>query len=216
MSQPIDERALLRYCRRHVSGFPKRCASIDVEQFAHGQSNPTYKIAAMTSAGEVCGCTSFGKSHRVRSEVCARRRTRVRRHARAGRHECPCLKAPLCEDATVGESFYIMSLRRRRHSSPNREWKRAVRRDGRRCTERWRRRWGRYTRWTPQPGLGNFGKPERYSERQLERWAKQYEASVGPNVGVSVESSMVDLIAWLRANAPKREIRRLARRFSFG
>jgi len=33
----------------------------------------------------------------------------------------------------------------------NREWKRAVRRDGRRCTERWRRRWGRYTRWTSSP-----------------------------------------------------------------
>lgn len=207
--QPIDERALLRYCRRHVSGFPKRCASIDVEQFAHGQSNPTYKIAAMTSAGEVCGMYVLRKKPPgalLKSAHAVEREYAVMRALEGTRVPVPKALA-LCEDARVlGESFYIMSfVDGDIHLQPRMETCGPSRRASvyRAMAETLG---ALHSVDVVAAGLGNFGKPERYSERQLERWAKQYEASVGPNVGVSVESSMVDLIAWLRANAPKREI----------
>ena len=46
-------------------------------------------------------------------------------------------------------------------------------------------------------GLGDYGKPGNYFARQLERWSKQYRASVAtPSDAVS------DIMAWLAANMP--------------
>ena len=49
-------------------------------------------------------------------------------------------------------------------------------------------------------GLGGYGKPDDYSKRQLERWARQYRASV-----TTPEAPVVALIEWLRANVPADE-----------
>jgi acyl-CoA dehydrogenase len=49
-------------------------------------------------------------------------------------------------------------------------------------------------------GLGGYGKPDDYSRRQLERWARQYRASV-----TTLEAPVVALIEWLRANVPADE-----------
>ncbi len=46
-------------------------------------------------------------------------------------------------------------------------------------------------------GLSNFGRPEGYLERQVERWSKQYEASKTEDI-----ASMIKLIEWLPANLP--------------
>jgi aminoglycoside phosphotransferase (APT) family kinase protein len=46
-------------------------------------------------------------------------------------------------------------------------------------------------------GLGDFGKPEGYIARQLDRWAKQYLASK-----TEESADMERLIAWLAANLP--------------
>ena len=35
---------LLQYLRQHSEGFPQSCQSLQIEQFSHGQSNPTYLI----------------------------------------------------------------------------------------------------------------------------------------------------------------------------
>jgi len=50
-------------------------------------------------------------------------------------------------------------------------------------------------------GLGKFGKPDDYSRRQLERWARQYHASVNG----APEAPVVALIEWLRAHVPEQE-----------
>ncbi len=46
-------------------------------------------------------------------------------------------------------------------------------------------------------GLGDYGKPGNYFARQLERWSKQYRASVA-----TPSDAMSDIMAWLAANMP--------------
>ena len=47
-------------------------------------------------------------------------------------------------------------------------------------------------------GLSDFGRPEGFLERQLDRWGRQYHAAV-----VGVASPLVDpLMAWLSGNLP--------------
>jgi aminoglycoside phosphotransferase (APT) family kinase protein len=49
-------------------------------------------------------------------------------------------------------------------------------------------------------GLGDYGKPGNYFQRQIERWAKQYKASETETI-----EPMDQLIAWLPANIPPGE-----------
>ena len=51
-----------------------------------------------------------------------------------------------------------------------------------------------------EAGLEGFGKPDAYSRRQVERWARQYRESV-----VTPEPFMTELIEWLRAHVPPSE-----------
>ena len=46
-------------------------------------------------------------------------------------------------------------------------------------------------------GLGDYGKPGNYFARQLERWSKQYRASV-----TEPSTAMSEIMAWLGANMP--------------
>lgn len=49
-------------------------------------------------------------------------------------------------------------------------------------------------------GLGDYGRPDHYVARQIERWTRQYEASKTEET-----PAMACLIAWLRANMPERD-----------
>ncbi|MCF3948729.1 phosphotransferase [Acidiphilium sp. AL] len=49
-------------------------------------------------------------------------------------------------------------------------------------------------------GLGDYGRPDHYVARQIERWTKQYEASRTEDL-----PAMTNLIAWLRGNIPERD-----------
>ena len=49
-------------------------------------------------------------------------------------------------------------------------------------------------------GLGDFGRPEGYVARQLDRWSKQYLASK-----TDENADMMRLMAWLAANQPQRD-----------
>lgn len=209
--QPIDEGKLLAYCRstRGVDGFPKRAVSVVAHQFAHGQSNPTYKIDAVDGRGTVLATyvlrkkppgTLLKSAHAVEREyavIDALEKTTV-----------PTPRAlALCEDASVlGEAFYIMSyVDGDIYLQPTMKECGARRR--RAVYEAMARTLGALHSVDPKAvGLGGFGRAERYSARQLERWSAQYEASVGPKVGIEGEESMRELIAWLSAHVPRDEI----------
>ncbi|HEX7391239.1 MAG TPA: phosphotransferase family protein [Acidiphilium sp.] len=49
-------------------------------------------------------------------------------------------------------------------------------------------------------GLGDYGRPDHYVARQIDRWTKQYEASRTEDL-----PAMTSLIAWLRANMPEQD-----------
>ena len=100
---PIDETALLRFCRARVPGFPRACASLDVDQFAHGQSNPTYKILALTRRGDVGGTYVVRKKPAgtlLKSAHAVEREYAVMRALRTTNVPTPDALA-LCEDARV-------------------------------------------------------------------------------------------------------------------
>jgi aminoglycoside phosphotransferase (APT) family kinase protein len=46
-------------------------------------------------------------------------------------------------------------------------------------------------------GLGDFGRPGNYFERQLSRWSRQYASSPGPRI-----AALDEIIAWLEKNLP--------------
>lgn len=49
-----------------------------------------------------------------------------------------------------------------------------------------------------QVGLGDYGRPGNYFERQINRWSQQYAASTGPRI-----PALDLLVKWLPANLPK-------------
>jgi acyl-CoA dehydrogenase len=110
--------------------------------------------------------------------------------------------ATLCEDASVlGTPFYLMSFARGHiflqpglESLPSAAHRSAV-------YDAMADTLGALHRVDPKKaGLEGFGKPDNYSRRQVERWARQYRESVA-----TPEPFMTELIEWLRAHVPASE-----------
>ncbi|MEZ5559798.1 MAG: phosphotransferase [Pseudomonadales bacterium] len=188
----FDEQALERYLAAHVAGFQGRLA---IEQFEGGQSNPTFRLSAggaryvlrKQPPGEL-----LPSAHQVDREY---RVMRALDHSEVPVPKMHCL----CEDPTViGTKFYVM------------EWV-----DGRLFTET------RLPTLTPAErraiyldlarvlaklhsvdpqavGLGEFGRPGNYYQRQINRWTKQYLASKTEDL-----PAMDRLMAWLPENIPE-------------
>lgn len=196
-TQPIreahkfDVAKLESYLRENVEGFS---GDLEVEQFKGGQSNPTYRLSAggkhyvlrRKPPGEL-----LPSAHAVDREYKV-----ITALAKA---DIPVPKTYcLCTDeSVVGTWFYVMD-----------------------CVD------GRIF-WEPQlpgmepaergaiydamndviarihsadyeaVGLGDFGKPGNYFERQIARWTKQYRASETETV-----EAMDNLIAWLPDHIP--------------
>ncbi len=191
----FDVAALERFMRDHVADFR---GGLRVEQFKGGQSNPTFRLVAADGKTYVMRRKPPGKllpsAHAVDREyrvVTALAKTGfpvARTHA-------------LCTDESViGAVFYIMD-----------------------CVE------GRVL-WDPQLpgmaptergaifdemnrviamlhrvdyaaiGLGDYGKPGNYFQRQIDRWGRQYKASETEPI-----EAMDRLIDWLPANVPAGE-----------
>ena len=179
-------------------------------QFGHGQSNPTYKVdcvrgvssSASPLATYVLRKKPPGKilssAHAVEREYAVQKAL--------GALSSPRVPVPrmatLCEDASVvGTPFYLMSFARGHiflqpglESLPSAAHRAAV-------YDAMADTLGALHRVDPkEAGLEGFGKPDAYSRRQVERWARQYRESV-----VTPEPFMTELIEWLRAHVPPSE-----------
>ena len=197
-TMPVPERhrfdvtSLERYLREHVEGFPGK---LDVEQFKGGQSNPTF----MLKAGErryVLRRKPPGKllpsAHAVDREY----RVITALHASG----FPVAKTYcLCEDDTIiGTAFYVMDyvagrvlwepslpdMRKEQRGAYFDELNRVVAL--------------LHSVDYAAIGLGDYGKPGSYIERQINRWIKQYRASETERI-----EAMENLIAWLPGNIPR-------------
>jgi aminoglycoside phosphotransferase (APT) family kinase protein len=186
----IDEASLWRCLQSQLEDF---AGPATLRQFQGGQSNPTYLIETPAKK-YVLRKKPPGKllpsAHLIEREY---------RILRALPADVPAPRARfLCEDASIiGTPFYVMDHVEGRvmtgvtlpQLTPAE--RRAVYLD--------------YARVAAQLhgvdfracGLGDFGKPEGYVRRQLERWTRQYAASK-----TDENAAMDDLIAWLAARVP--------------
>jgi aminoglycoside phosphotransferase (APT) family kinase protein len=188
----LNERALFDYLTAELPGFSEPA---ELRQFQGGQSNPTYLI---TTRDRRFVLRKKPPGNLLPSAHQVEREFKVMR-ALAGTG-VPVPAAPLlCEDAgVIGTAFFVMDYV-----------------DGRVLTDtalaalpeaERRPTYDALARtlaalhtvdWRAQ-GLADFGKPENYVGRQIERWTKQYRAARTDDI-----PAMDALMAWLPEHAPK-------------
>jgi len=188
----FDEARLEDWLRREVPDF---VPPLSVEQFKGGQSNPTYRLR--TGGGDyVLRRKPPGKllpgAHAVEREF--------RVLAALGEQNFPVPRVHgLCLDETViGTPFYVMDMVEGRifweADFPQvQAEERPAYFDAMNATMA-----ALHTIDPDSAGLGDYGKPGNYFERQIGRWSKQY---LGDTEAGRV-ASMDRLVEWLPANIP--------------
>jgi len=188
----MDEGKLGDWLAANVAGF---AGPFTVEKFAGGQSNPTYRIDAASGA-YVLRRKPFGAILPSAHAVDREHRLIAALHPTGFPVARPY---GLCEDdGVIGSAFYIMEMIEGRTL-----W------DGSLPGMAPAARTAHYNAITDTlaalhsvdyeaVGLGDYGKPGNYFERQVGRWSKQYKASQTDDL-----PEMERLIEWLPATLPE-------------
>jgi aminoglycoside phosphotransferase (APT) family kinase protein len=196
-SHAFDVAGLERWLQASLDGF---AGPLSVEQFKGGQSNPTYKL--LTPGASYVMRTKPGPAAKLLPSAHAVDREFTVMRALAGTGVPVPRMHLLCEDeAVIGRAFYVMEFVQGRvlwdQSLPgfDKAGRAAIYDEMNRviaalhCVD------------VAAVGLGGYGKPGNYFERQIARWTRQYQASVGPNGPAPIEA-MERLIDWLPAHIP--------------
>jgi aminoglycoside phosphotransferase (APT) family kinase protein len=194
----FDTAALDTYLRQHVEGYPQ--GELSVEQFKGGQSNPTFKLSI--------GAEPHVKHYVLRTKPAPAAKLLASAHAidreyrvmdalnkagfPAARQYCLCT-----DEDVIGRAFYVMEFVDGRVL-----WDQSL--PGMTPAER-AAIYDEQNRVIAQLhsidykaiGLGDYGKPGNYFQRQIERWTKQYKASETETI-----EAMDKLIAWLPEHIP--------------
>jgi aminoglycoside phosphotransferase (APT) family kinase protein len=190
----IDASALGDWMQANVAGFR---GPVDVQQFSGGQSNPTYLVRS-ADRRYVLRRKPPGKllpsAHAVDREY--------RLIVALGGTDVPVAKAyAYCDDsAVIGTQFYVMDYVEGRlfwdASLPE------LSQDDRRpiYEEMTRVMAALHSLDYAAAGLGDFGKPGQYIERQVARWTQQYRAAETERI-----DAMDRLIEWLPQHIPAGE-----------
>jgi aminoglycoside phosphotransferase (APT) family kinase protein len=189
--EPVDAN-LLEYLQQNVAGFK---GPAQIEKFAGGQSNPTFKVTA-ASGNYVLRRQPPGKL--LKSAHAVDREFRVQ-SALQGSGVPVARMYSLCEDpGELGSMFYIMDFCDGRIF-----WKAALpevhdpQERGAIYDEMNRVLSELHQVDLAQRGLENYGKPGNYFARQLTRWTGQYRASEMKPI-----PAMEDLMSWLESHQP--------------
>jgi aminoglycoside phosphotransferase (APT) family kinase protein len=192
-SHAFDTDRLQAWLTEHLRGFE---GPLGVEQFKGGQSNPTYLLRGVS--GSWVMRTKPGPASRLLPSAHAiDREFRVLR-ALAGSPVPVARMDVFCEDESViGRSFYVMehvegrvlwdqglpgmdaSVRRAHYDEMNRVISSLHSLD------------------PASLGLGDYGRPGNYFERQITRWTRQYQACVTEPI-----EAMDRLMDWLPRHIP--------------
>ena len=192
MSDPnaLDEAILAPYLERHVTGFEGLQA---IRKFNAGQSNPTYLIEAR-SGRYVLRAKPPGQLLKSAHQV--DREYRVMAALKATDVPVPPVLHLSEEASPIGRMFYVMAYVEGRvlwdpalpdAASP--EERGAIYDAMNRVLA------ALHDVDVEAVGLGDFGRPGNYFERQLARWSGQYRASETERI-----EDMDRLIEWLEAN----------------
>jgi aminoglycoside phosphotransferase (APT) family kinase protein len=169
--QGLDEEALGRWLEGNVEGFQ---VPLELTKFPSGQSNPTYRIRAGTG-DYVLRRKPFGKL--LPSAHAVDREYRLLSALHPLGFPVPRPLA-LCDDSKViGAIFYVMDLARGRPYANGAlpDFAPATRRQ---IYEQLVDTLADLNTIDPDAvGLGDFGKPGNYFERQVARWTRQYRDS---------------------------------------
>lgn len=194
MSDPnaLDEAALVPYLNTHIPGFS---GFQSIEKFKTGQSNPTYHIRA-DSGQYVLRAKPPGKLLKSAHQV--DREFRVMQALHETEVPVPEVLHLSPEDSPIGRMFYVM-----RFLDGRIFWDPALP-DVSDAVERsaiYDAMNGTLAALhdvdVSAVGLGDFGKPGNYFERQYSRWLGQYRASE-----VETIADMDQLIDWLQQHLP--------------
>jgi aminoglycoside phosphotransferase (APT) family kinase protein len=199
-TRPVNERqqfdvpALSTWLESHVEGF---AGPLTVEQFAGGQSNPTFKL--ITPARSYVMRSKPGPAAKLLPSAHAIEREYRVMDALASTDVPVAKMFALCEDESViGRAFYVMEFIEGRVL-----WDQAL--PGMTPSERGaiynemnRVIAALHSVDIALVGLETYGKPGNYFERQIGRWSKQYVASETESI-----DAMNKLIEWLPKHIPR-------------
>src|SRR6266478_6559308 len=190
----FDEARLERYLNDRMTDFR---GPLTVRQFVGGQSNPTYMLETPAARFVMCKKptgTLLQSAHQVEREF------RIIKALATTDVPVPRVHL-LCEDIDViGTAFFVMDYVAGRifrdplmpDSSPE---ERAA------CYDSMNDVLARLHKVDFRAvGLGDYGRPAAYVERQVARWSKQYEASKTEEI-----AEMDRLIEWLTQHIPPDE-----------
>ena len=187
----FDEAALDAYLKEHVADYS---GPLDVKQFKGGQSNPTYLLE---TPGKKYVLRRKPPGKLLPSAHAVDREYRVM--TALGGEGFPVPKTyALCEDESViGTAFFVMEFLDGRIFWDGRlpQLDRAERRGVIEAAVDTLA--DLHTVDHVKAGLGDYGKPGNYFERQIGRWSKQYKAAETHSV-----PSMDKLIEWLPTAIP--------------
>ena len=191
--QRIDTGALSAWLAQHVDGF---AGPLTLEQFAGGQSNPTFKLITPTRA-YVMRAKPAPSAKLLPSAHAIEREYRVMHALRDT--DVPVAKMlALCEDESViGRAFYVMEFVQGRVLwDPSLPGMTPAQR-GAIYDEMNRVIAALHSVDVARVGLADYGKPGNYLARQIGRWSKQYQASETEPI-----DAMHHLIEWLPQHMP--------------
>ncbi len=199
--QRFDTEALAAWLAAHIAGFE---GPLSVEQFAGGQSNPTFKLIT-PSRTWVMRVKPAPKAKLLPSAHAIEREYRVM--DALARTDVPVAKMlALCEDeAIIGRAFYVMEFVEGRVlwdpalPGMTREQRGAIFDEMNRVIATL------HNAAPAEIGLADYGKPGNYFARQIDRWSRQYQASeTEPN------DAMHRLIEWLPQHMPADDTSRVS------
>ena len=192
--QRFDSDALGAWLAQHVDGF---AGPLTVEQFAGGQSNPTFKL--ITPSRTYVMRSKPGPAAKLLPSAHAVEREYRVMHALAGTGVPVAQMLALCEDESVtGRAFYVMEFVEGRvlwdqslpGMTPNE--RSAIYDEMNRVIA------ALHSVDATAVGLADYGKPGNYFARQIGRWSKQYVASETEPI-----EAMTRLIDWLPQHMPE-------------
>ncbi len=175
---------------------PSFVGPLTVEQFKGGQSNPTYQLVT-PGASYVLRSKPGPAAKLLPSAHAVEREFRVMSALAHSGVPVPHMHALCTDEGIIGRAFYVMEFIDGRVL-----WDQAL--PGMQASQR-AAIYGEMNRVIATlhsvdavaVGLGDYGKPGNYFDRQIGRWSKQYLASVTEPI-----AEMDRLLAWLPAHIP--------------
>ncbi|GGF62884.1 aminoglycoside phosphotransferase [Azorhizobium oxalatiphilum] len=188
----FDEAALGAWMQAHVPGFS---GPLVVEQFKGGQSNPTYKLS---TPGAAYVLRRKPPGQLLKGAHAIEREAQVLAGLERAHFPVPHIHGLCTDEQVIGTWFYVMEMVEGRifwdatlSDVPRDE--RPAYFDAMNATIA-----ALHNVDYQAVGLGDYGKPGNYLERQINRWSRQYLE----DVEAGRDADMDVLIDWLQANIP--------------